>query len=297
MRLLPTLAVIAAGALGTPAPAVVPAAATAPVRHYTVARVDTGGLGDLATDAEATAAATQAARFWRGVHGAPAVTFTVVHQTLHGTSTAPSCVMDVGRNALTAAGVTTAAGDGTVTFLRSGYPCFGDAGAHAGGDDVEVRGAFPGTEARTLAHEVGHTLGLQHDRTTGFLGLGLWEYGNPYSVMGSGDGPPAMWQAARLGWDRLYGVPTGRVYTVYPRTDARPGAVRGRAFTSVGVTYSVEARPAADLAPGGVAVYRSTPAGDQQWYATARPGHPVRAGASLIRVVAVRHGYWAIQRT
>jgi hypothetical protein len=291
-RILAALALTAAALVAAPA-----SAAAQSSRHYVFVRVDTGQPGSIATDADLNGYAKAVARFWASIPGAPKVTVTVDHRLLHGTP-APSCGFTVGRTALDAAGTPAPVTDGVVTFLRQGYPCLHyTAHGDQPGLDVEAFGGTPWVTWREVAHEIGHNLGVQHDRTTGFLLPETLEYGNPYSVMGSGDGPPAMWQAARLGWDRLYALPTGRVGTVYPRTDPRPEAVRGRTFISGGVTYSVEVRPGTDLAPAGVAVYRSIPAGDCQWYATARPGHPVRAGSSLIRVVVVRHGYWAIQRT
>lgn len=209
-------------------------------------------------------------RYWAGIDNAPGVSVTVVHQLLKGTSTYPSCVFTVGRSALKAAGIEAPDTDGVVTFLHSGYKCdHYTAHADMGGLDVEAFGGPPLLTWKTVAHEIGHNLGLCantiHDRQapskwTSGLFTGVTSYGNPFSIMGGGYGPPSAPCQEASRWMQASPFP--------PNTTARVRSLEGignsRAwdFMLSGFRYTIEyrARPAdgtSTLGPqAGVVIYK-----------------------------------------
>jgi hypothetical protein len=220
--------------------------------HYTVIRVDTGDPGPMLTDAEVVASITWAEKFWRSVPGAPPVTFRIVHQVLKGQSMAPSCGMDVGRLTL---GLT--ALDPTITFLPTGYPCFRDASAHGVVNGIDIEARWP-TDGQAIAHEIGHNLGLDHDRTneTRPPVAPTWEYGNPFSIMGGGQWAPSAVQQAKLGWLTIRPMPKPKGWWRLRDLQGKNGP-RAFTFTAKGHVYTLEYRIHRSVVdtPGGVAIY------------------------------------------
>jgi hypothetical protein len=274
------LAVVAGVAPAAPADAAAPEGL-----RYVLVRVDTGAGGGIATDAQVAAAARGTLRFWAGVAGAPHVTMTIRRGLLH-VERGATCWTSPGRDALAAAGVHLDPTEGVVAFLPGGDPCgIGYAGlAPMPGRDVEVYGTLCATPDcgppgwTTLAHEVGHNMGLcqvpvrggaagevtVHDRQapsqwTPAADAGPTSYGNPYSIMGEGEGPPSAPCQEAAGW--LTSTPLPRGHTVHVRALELAGDDRAWRFWDGGHLYTVEyrARPVETPVGGtdfGVVVYR-----------------------------------------
>ncbi len=108
-------------------------------------------------------------------------------------------------------------------------------------------------DRRTVAHELGHNLGLRHARalTPGSL---VAEYGCPSSVMGSGDGDFTAPDKVRLGWMRAEEISNSGTYQTRPIEEGGPALRIPRGST----VYWVEARRGVP----GVLVRIEDPEGD-----------------------------------
>jgi hypothetical protein len=220
--------------------------------HYTVIRVDTGDPGPMLTDAEVVAGITWAEKFWRSVPGAPPVTFRIVHEVLKGQSLAPSCGMDVGRLTL---GLT--ALDPTITFCRPVTRASVTAPPTALSTGIDIEARWP-ADGQAIAHEIGHNLGFDHDRTNETLPqlAPIWEYGNPFSIMGGGQWAPSAVQQAKLGWLTIRPMPKPKGWWRLRDLQGKNGP-RAFTFTAKGHVYVLEYRIHRSVVdtPGGVAIY------------------------------------------
>lgn len=207
-----------------------PAYGATPEVHYTVVRVNDGTPGSLPSDREVVAGIARAQKFWAGVPGAPKLTFTIMHGVQ---PSAPS--MNV------------------VAFYPTGDPRFGDGTAHGftGQPWIEARSA----DWQILAHEIGHNLGFDHDRTHETWAP-VYEYGNPFSIMGSGAQAPSAWQQVKLGWLASRPIQPDKWWKLWDLDSTR--GPRTFTFASGGHSYSLEYRSHRSSldTPGGVAVYR-----------------------------------------
>lgn len=305
-----TGAVVPAALAGSVISAPAMAAEPVPIRHYLFVRVDTGDPGDLASDASVTAMAPAVAHYWAGIDNAPPLTITVVHQTLKGASTYPSCGFDVGRRALKAAGIEASDTDGVVTFLRSGYTC-NHYTAHADGDlDVEAFGGPPLLTWKVVAHEIGHNLGLcantVHDRQapsrwTPAIFTGETSYGNPFSIMGGGEGPPSAPCQEAAAWMRATLFPASSTARV--RSLENAGDQRAWEFLYGGSVYTIEYRARAIEAPSlgphaGVVIYKDGLVLETLWdtYATPKDKTVKLSKHQAITVTATARSYALVKR-
>jgi gametolysin peptidase M11 len=111
-----------------------------------------------------------------------------------------------------------------------------------------------------VAHELGHTYGLPHASTWECLGgaCGLREYGNPYSVMGSGDGHFTAFEKNFLGWLPNVERPETGTLDLF-RLELPAAGPQGLKITTARNEYWLEYRDATrdtngGLHPGGVLI-------------------------------------------
>jgi uncharacterized protein (TIGR03437 family) len=124
-----------------------------------------------------------------------------------------------------------ALGQGSVGCVALASP-----GEHFRASFASVRFGKPEDLLTTLIHELGHNFGIDHARTMRFPGMATGperglatfeEYGDLFSVMGSGEGHFSAAQKASLGWLPQPGdftnVQSSGVYDLLPLQSAGPG--------------------------------------------------------------------------
>ena len=84
------------------------------------------------------------------------------------------------------------------------------------GHEIWLNGAL---SRKLVAHELGHTMGLQHANTTlcAVHSCDALEYGDPYDTMGQGNGDFSAWNKYELGWiTKLEPATRNGSYTIDP---------------------------------------------------------------------------------
>ena len=257
--------------LKRPVPSPLPSGWTVGTKKALYIRVDfSDSPGDPLTSADAQAAMTQVNSFLHAASYNLLSVVTTVTPTLRVPGTHASYesnndytqLMDDARAAAASAGFSNAAYDFDLIAFR-GMPSWGWAGlGYVGSKGLWLNGSFTWS---TAAHELGHNLGLSHAnfwQAPGetIIGAGTSvEYGNPFDVMGSGEGQFNAWDKSQLDW-----LPPADVAVAAGSTSYR--------------IYDLEA-----LTSGGFHALRVPISGVKDYWVEYRPngGSAASAGASI----------------